>query len=280
MQFFAGHDVLHDLEELRLGLEDELVSISSVVMLLQTINKLKVLHITRFENGQTKPLSGEKVVLNHLHTLVISDHSDLLYLDCPSLMCLECTDIALESHHLPTCWAASLESITASGSALCEWNDTLSAGDTDRVLARLLMLRLTPAELTRRPVAPLDFVNLRTIHFDEGISFTSPLIGECRLNHFLLEILFPPCNCPNLHTIRSDTYPNWALATATFHRRNSSKSVTPIISFWLHGQPHMAILGIITTALKAGEEDPANSIAIAAGIDRILHRRWARNIDF
>jgi hypothetical protein len=99
------------------------------------------------------------------------------------------------------------------------------------------------------------------------------ITGDSVLNHFMLEMLISPDMCPQLQTIRSTLFPNWALAVALFHRRNTIDDVSPIISLWLHGQLHVRILELVLRALRSGGGD-AGGIVAAIAVDKILQRRW------
>jgi hypothetical protein len=284
MQLFAEKDALQYLEELRLSLPDKETK-QEILNLLRGARNLSELYWTGAKPATNQSL--EKVLLTKLHTLVIQYGSDLQHLDAPNLICLEChVDLPRfkgseggASSHLPSTWAGALESISTPTFFLHRWNDLLvSENANDGPFSRVVVARFTVGPFDYRPMFPLIFLNLRTVIFDgranhTAVGFMREITGDSVLNHFMLEMLISPNICPQLQTIKSTLYPNWALAVALFHRRNTLENVSPITSLWLHGQPHTRILELVTRALRPGGGD-AGDIVAAIAVDEILRRRW------
>jgi hypothetical protein len=271
---------LQNLQELRLDFRSRVDWSLKVPDYLATTKNLTELHLPGFL--LSKPHKDfKKVQLSRLHTLVIQDGTTIEYLDCPILAHLTCSSwyIDPDTQCSVQILESNLESITAPGPLLHDWNGSRSfiTDVNKKPLSRLLTLRLLNGHFRANPTQPLNFSNLRSISFEEAYyispDLTEKLTGKSMLNHFMLEILLSPDNCPCLHTIRSTKFPSWALATATLHRRNSLKAVTPITSFWLHGYPQTVVLANLINALNAIDEDPGPSICVAAWFDQVIKRR-------
>lgn len=286
IEAFIGSAGLSDLEELRLATVDEEVEITTVLRLLLTTKKLRRLYFTSNDERELDSRSARAnrdsaptIVMPHLHTLVISNGSVLEFFKVPNLVCFESDSIPPGHSQFPDSLASKLEALTVPGWFLCAWNDILTQYSKERHgLWNLKMLRVTPGQVQIQPKAPLKFSNLRYISFKEDIDnhrSRKRIIGDSLLNHFLLEMLYSPENCPHLHTIATTTYPNWALAIGVFHRRNSDKGVSPISSFRLCGQPQVVILSLVSRAIEAAASSSQDIISAAVEVDRSLHKRWA-----
>lgn len=232
--------------------------------------------------------STEKVLLSSLHTLAVDHEADLGYLEVPNLVCLRCQR-TVKDWYIPDVLPGRLSSFKGGSFFFYQWNEYLVANDADcEPFPRLVALELTfnslypfPQLSRRHPttenhyktlLAPLSFSNLRTVSF-VGMAYTGQF-GTAALDYFMLDILLCPDHCPQLHTIQSARYPNWALAAAMFYRRNSFKEVTPVLSFQLPRYPQMGILEMITRALGAVDEPLHDILSAAVGMDQILKQRW------
>jgi hypothetical protein len=195
-------------------------------------------------------------------------------------MCLSCRD-AREIYYPPHYLASSLQSFKSPPSFFYGWKEHLVTKElTIQSFSRLRVARLTPQNwIYREPMGFVDFSNLRVISFERNNESHTPRMHDVEanpvLNQFMLEILFFPRSCPRLDTIKSIKYPNWALATAMFHRRNALKTVTPILSFLLPYYPHHAILASLIQSMGTGE---GHSVSDAVWMDETI--RWRYVTDF
>lgn len=276
IQLFARPDALEKLEELRLVFpRGKFWHVASMFDLLASAKGLKVLHILGYEPFDPG-LRTTTIRLEHLKTLVISKERYLTYLEVPRLVCFECMESMAEKRSISRSLANGIETVMISFTIFFEWGQLIvTKNATAQPFPRLLVLRVIPQTwVCQIPTGFLNFPVLRIISFVRPDPL-SPINHEesgC-LNQFLLEILFSPESCPQLHTIRATNYPNWALAISMFYRRNSLKNVTPIASLWLPWYPQITILPIICRAICAALSDSIKDFLIAVEIDDVIRRR-------
>jgi len=217
----------------------------------------------------------ERVSLGSLRILFFLDMEDLEWLETPNLLHFECWDMTIFSYPRQSTFFGALESITIPYNSMYPWDQSLlNENNNPDPFPRLLALRLTYGKPETVLYSPLQLSSLTSISFVD-IAY----VGQCdraALDHFMLDTLPWPHLCPRLHTIRAGEYPNWALAAAMFHRRNSFKHVTPIDSLWLHAHPQKNILGLISRAIGVADEDSRDIISAAVEIDQMVRQRSER----
>jgi hypothetical protein len=197
---------------------------------------------------------------------------------------------AVKDWYVPGVLPGRLSSFKGGSFFFYHWNDYLVANNADcEPFPLLVVVELTfnnlypfPPLLTRYDLttgnrhkillAPLNFSNLRSISF-VGTMYVGQFVTDA-LDHFMLDIFLSPDHCPRLHTNHSGRYSNWALAAAMFHRRNSFKGVTPVLSFQLPRYPQISILEMITRALGAVDEPLHGILSVAVGVDQTIKQRW------
>ncbi|KIM23593.1 hypothetical protein M408DRAFT_25222 [Serendipita vermifera MAFF 305830] len=280
IELFSEAGVLWDLRELRLTFPRmRSLRIPAILQLLQTTKRLRELHLLACEPFAAWQ-NSVRVLLGNLEKLVILKEDYLAHLEVPRLVCLTCMQDVADRRTLTRPLANQIEAITISFIIFFEWAQLVVAKDVaSQPFPRLLELHaISQNWVCRHPVGILNLSALRVVSFvrDAGNLSTSDNGEEegC-LNQFMLELLFSPESCPRLHTIRSITYPSWALATAMFQRRNSLNAVTPIVSFWLPWYPQISILEIVSQAMGQTIGDNSPQLLIAVQIDRIIRQREA-----
>lgn len=263
-------DVPRDLVELRWNFWNFLSLPSSIIDLLRSTKKLKELrlvsHLPTMDEGY------ERVSLGSLRALFLLNMEDLEWLETPNLLELECWDMILFNYPHQSTFFGVVESITVPYNAMYRWNQSLLNDNNNlEPFPRLSTLRLTYGRPETILYSPLQFSRLTSISFVD-LAYVGQF-GRAALDHFMLDMLLWPHLCPHLHTIRAGKYPNWALAAAMFHRRNSLKNRTPVDSIWLHAHPQINILGLISRAIGVADEDPRDIIAAAVEIDQMVRQR-------
>jgi len=263
--------------------ESDLSYISSIqsglLRLLFTAKKLKELHLVGGPLLEEAP-NYKTVSLFQLHTLSVQFERDLHYIKAPNIVSLKCSEhwdqwpgIAM----VPSFRTDNLLSLSIGSDLLYRWaRSLLSKTAADEPFSRLLILRLASKPHDYLLSCQLKFSNLVSISFEEpefrvdGVN--KPIGVTHHMNHFMLEMLLSRDTCPRLNTIKSTRYPNWALAIALLHQRNSLKGGTPIASFYLPGYPQMGILKMLVNAFS-GIDGGREVLFAAARRDQIIHRR-------
>ncbi|KIM23594.1 hypothetical protein M408DRAFT_253708 [Serendipita vermifera MAFF 305830] len=282
IKLFVGGALEH-LEELGMAYEGE-VKDSCVLDLLRATPNLKALNLGGFP--LEKQANGhKKITLSRLHTLTVYNRNDLEWFDVPGLSILKCERRQKEHYSPPPSLSYTLESVKIPPSFLVEWNSSLVTNNSKTGNFPRLQSAQFDAEnwIYYKPMGHLNLSSLQVVTFvrqhETDSTATIPRMYAVEanpvINQFMLELLLFPQGCPRLHTIRSIKYPNWALATAMFLRRNSLKAVAPILSLWLPYFPQVSILACLTCAIKSSCADPDTLIATAVRIDETLHWRWA-----
>ncbi|KIM26504.1 hypothetical protein M408DRAFT_25224 [Serendipita vermifera MAFF 305830] len=277
IELFAG-GALGLLEELYIAYDGE-VKDSRILDLLRTAPNLKALRLDGFLLEQSTH-GRKKITLNLLDTLEVYHRDDIEWFDAPNLSELKC-ERGRKGHYCPPrSLSDNLESVKVPPLFFIEWNNSLAINSLETgKFPRLQSAQFSAENWIHKPLGHLDLANLQVVTFVRHTNYAEvPKFYGAEpnpvINHFMLELLLFPQNCPRLHTIRSIRYPSWALATAMFLRRNSLKAVTPILSFWLPRFPQFSILSCLVRAIGCSGEDPDALIATAVQIDETLHRRW------
>jgi hypothetical protein len=113
------------------------------------------------------------------------------------------------------------------------------------------------------------FRSIRYVHFIESSSNKATYNPINCLNSFLLALLRHPDACPHLRTIKSVTYPAWALLAQVLLQRNRNSDLVQLEEIWLPGLPIPPLLSFVVRLLNGSSNE-----VIPMEIDHIIMRRY------